>query len=209
MSERVEIGGLGVAEGLHDLVRDEIAPGTGVEAEAFWRSLADIVRDLGPKNRALLDRRNRLQARIDAWHEERAARPIDPAEYRAFLESIGYLLPAGSEFQIDTANVDDEIARIAGPQLVVPVDNARYALNAANARWGSLYDALYGTDVIAREEGGPESGPRSGGIDPARARRVIAWNERFSGRSDSARGGLPRRRRRLCAVRIRRRRWRR
>ena len=179
MSERVEIGGLGVAEGLHDLVRDEIAPGTGVEAEAFWRSLADIVRDLGPKNRALLDRRDRLQARIDAWHEERAARPIDPAEYRAFLESIGYLLPAGSEFQIDTANVDDEIARIAGPQLVVPVDNARYALNAANARWGSLYDALYGTDVIAREESGPESGPRSGGIDPARARRVIAWTNDF------------------------------
>ena len=179
MSERVEIGGLGVAEGLHDLVRDEIAPGTGVEAEAFWRSLADIVRDLGPKNRALLDRRDQLQARIDAWHEERAARPIDPAEYRAFLESIGYLPPAGSEFQIDTANVDDEIARIAGPQLVVPVDNARYALNAANARWGSLYDALYGTDVIAREEGGPEPGPRSGGIDPARARRVIAWTNDF------------------------------
>ena len=179
MSERVEIGGLGVAEGLHDLVRDEIAPGTGVEPEAFWRSLADIVRDLGPKNRALLDRRGRLQARIDAWHEERAARPIDPAEYRAFLESIGYLLPDGSEFQIETANVDDEIARIAGPQLVVPVDNARYALNAANARWGSLYDALYGTDVIAREEGGPESGPRSGGIDPARARCVIAWTNDF------------------------------
>ena len=179
MSERVEIGGLGVAEGLHDLVRDEIAPGTGVEAEAFWRSLADIVRDLGPKNRALLDRRDQLQARIDAWHEERAARPIDPAEYRAFLESIGYLPPTGSEFQIETANVDDEIARIAGPQLVVPVDNARYALNAANARWGSLYDALYGTDVIAREEGGPESGPRSGGIDPARARRVIAWTNDF------------------------------
>ena len=179
MSERVEIGGLGVAKALHDLVGDEIAPGTGVEPEAFWRALADVVRDLGPKNRALLERRDRLQSRIDAWHEERAARPADPAEYRAFLESIGYLLPAGGGFRIDTANVDDEIALIAGPQLVVPVDNARYALNAANARWGSLYDALYGTDVIAREEGGPESGSRPGGIDPARARRVIAWTNDF------------------------------
>ena len=179
MSERVEIGGLGVAKALHDLVGDEIAPGTGVEPEAFWRALADVVRDLGPKNRALLERRDRLQARIDAWHEERAARPVDPAEYRAFLESIGYLLPTGGGFRIDTANVDDEIALIAGPQLVVPVDNARYALNAANARWGSLYDALYGTDVIPREEGGPESGSRPGGIDPARARRVIAWTNDF------------------------------
>ena len=178
MIERVEIGGLGVAKALHDLVRDEVAPGTGVEPEAFWRALADVVRDLGPKNRALLERRDRLQARIDAWHAERTAQPADPAEYRAFLESIGYLLPAGGEFRIDTANVDDEVALIAGPQLVVPVDNARYALNAANARWGSLYDALYGTDVIAREEGGP-AGSRPGGIDPARARRVIAWANDF------------------------------
>ena len=179
MSGRVEIGGLGVAGELHDLVRDDVAPGTGVEPEAFWRSLADIVRDLGPKHRALLERRDRLQAQIDAWHVERAARPVDPAEYRAFLESIGYLLPAGGEFRIETANVDDEIALIAGPQLVVPVDNARYALNAANARWGSLYDALYGTDVIPREDGGSGSGPRSGGIDPARAERVIAWTNDF------------------------------
>ena len=179
MSGRVEIGGLGVAGELHDLVRDDVAPGTGVEPEAFWRSLADIVRDLGPKHRALLERRDRLQAQIDAWHVERAARPVDPAEYRAFLESIGYLLPAGGEFRIETANVDDEIAQIAGPQLVVPVDNARYALNAANARWGSLYDALYGTDVIPREDGGSGSGPRSGGIDPARAERVIAWTNDF------------------------------
>ena len=179
MSERVEIGGLGVARALHDLVGDEIAPGTGVEPKAFWRALADIVRDLGPKNRALLERRDRLQSQIDSWHAERARRPLDPVEYRAFLESIGYLLPAGDDFQIETANVDDEIALIAGPQLVVPVDNARYALNAANARWGSLYDALYGTDVIPREDGGPESGSRSGGIEPARARRVIAWTNDF------------------------------
>ena len=179
MSERVEIGGLAVARRLHDLVGDEIAPGTGVEPEAFWCSLAGIVRDLGPKNRALLDRRDRLQAQIDAWHAARAGQSIDPAidpvEYRAFLESIGYLLPAGEDFRVETGNVDGEIALIAGPQLVVPVDNARYALNAANARWGSLYDALYGTDVIARE--GDDSG--SGGFDPARGGRVIAWTHDF------------------------------
>ena len=175
MNERVEIGGLGVARCLRDLVEDEIAPCTGVDAEAFWRSLADIVRDLGPKNRALLERRNELQARIDAWHAERAAQAIDPTGYRAFLESIGYLLPAGDDFRIETENVDDEIALIAGPQLVVPVDNARYALNAANARWGSLYDALYGTDVIARD--GDDSG--SGGFDPERGKRVIAWTHEF------------------------------
>ena len=175
MSERVEIGGLGVARCLHDLIGEEIAPGTGVAPEAFWRSLADIVGDLGPKNRALLDRRDQLQARIDAWHAERAAQPVDPAEYRAFLESIGYLVPAGADFRIETRNVDDEIALIAGPQLVVPVDNARYALNAANARWGSLYDALYGTDVIARDD--DDSGP--GGFDPARGKRVIAWTNDF------------------------------
>ena len=175
MSERVEIGGLGVAKCLHDLVNDEIAPGTGVEPEAFWRSLADIVRDLGPKNRTLLGRRDRLQAQIDAWHAGRTAQPVDPAEYRAFLESIGYLLPAGNDIRVETANVDDEIALIAGPQLVVPVDNARYALNAANARWGSLYDALYGTDVIARDD----DNPGSSGFDPARGRRVIAWTNDF------------------------------
>ena len=179
MNGRVEIGGLGVAGVLHDLVRDEIAPGTGTGPETFWRALADVVRDLGPGNRALLERRDRLQSRIDAWHDERTGRPVDPAEYRAFLESIGYLLSAGGEFQIETANVDDEIALIAGPQLVVPVDNARYALNAANARWGSLYDALYGSDVVPREDGDSGSGSRSGGIDPARARRVIAWTTDF------------------------------
>ena len=175
MKDRVEIAGLGVARCLHDLIEDEIAPCTGVDPEAFWRSLADIVRDLGPKNRALLDRRNELQARIDAWHAERVAQAVDPAEYRAFLESIGYLLPAGEAFRIETENVDDEIALIAGPQLVVPVDNARYALNAANARWGSLYDALYGTDVIDRD--GDDSA--SGGFDPERGKRVIAWTHDF------------------------------
>ena len=175
MNERMATGGLRVAKCLHDLIEDEIAPATGVDPEAFWRALADIVRDLGPRNRALLDRRDELQRQIDAWHSKRMGQPLDPTEYRAFLESIGYLLPTGEDFRIETANVDDEIALIAGPQLVVPVDNARYALNAANARWGSLYDALYGTDVIARD--GDESGP--GGFDPARGSRVIAWTNEF------------------------------
>ena len=175
MNERVATGGLRVAKCLHDLIKDEIAPATGVDPEAFWRALADIVRNIGPRNRALLDRRDELQRQVDAWHSERMGQPFDPAEYRAFLESIGYLLPTGGDFQIETANVDDEIALIAGPQLVVPVDNARYALNAANARWGSLYDALYGTDVIARDD----DGTGSAGFDPARGRRVIAWTNDF------------------------------
>ena len=185
MNERMEVGGLGVARCLHDLVEDEIAPGTGVEPEAFWRSLAGIVRDLGPRNRALLDRRDQLQTQIDAWHSKRATQPLDPAEYRAFLESIGYLLPAGDGFRIETGNVDDEIALIAGPQLVVPVDNARYALNAANARWGSLYDALYGTDVVP----GDENDSASGGFDPARGKRVIAWTNEFLDETAPLAGG--------------------
>ena len=174
MTERVETGGLRVAKCLHELINDEVTSGTGVEPEAFWRALADVVRDLGPGNRALLDRRDRLQAQIDAWHAERTSLPVDPNEYRAFLQSIGYLLPAGESFRIETANVDDEIARIAGPQLVVPVDNARYALNAANARWSSLYDALYGTDVVARDDL-----RKVDGFDPARGKRVIAWTHDF------------------------------
>ena len=175
MSERVAIRGLEVARCLHDLIKDEVAPGTGIAPDSFWRSLADIVRDLGPRNRALLDQRDRFQARIDAWHADRSALPVDAAEYRTFLESIGYLVPPGEAFRIETGKVDDEIALTAGPQLVVPVDNARYALNAANARWGSLYDALYGTDVIPAD--GDDSAP--GGFDPARGRRVIAWANDF------------------------------
>ena len=175
MNERVATGGLHVAKCLHDLINFEIAPGTGVDPGAFWHALADIIRDLGPGNRALLDRREDLQTQIDNWHCERAGQSLDPTEYRTFLESIGYLLPAGDDFRIETENVDDEIALIAGPQLVVPVDNARYALNAANARWGSLYDALYGTDVVARD--GDDSA--SGGFDPERGKRVIAWTNAF------------------------------
>ena len=185
MNERVATGGLRVAKCLHDLIKDEIAPATGVDPEAFWRALADIVRNIGPRNRALLDRRDELQRQVDAWHSERMGQPFDPAEYRAFLETIGYLLPAGADFRIETENVDDEIALIAGPQLVVPVDNARYALNAANARWGSLYDALYGTDVIARDD----DGTGSAGFDPARGRRVIAWTNDFLDETTPLAGG--------------------
>ncbi len=160
MSQYVQAGGLQVHRSLHDLVRDQVAPGTGIDPEAFWTALAAIVRDLGPRNRQLLDRRDALQSRVDDWHRQRRGRPVDPRESRAFLAEIGYLVPGPEDFRIGTAGVDPEIAAVAGPQLVVPVDNARYALNAANARWGSLYDALYGSDVIP-EEGGAEKGART------------------------------------------------
>ena len=152
MSDRVEVGGLRIAKPLHDLVEQQAAPGTGVSNAQFWSALGDIVRDLGPKNRALLDKRDRLQRRLDAWHLERRGGDFDRDEYKRFLAEIGYLLPEGDDVTIATTNVDPEIATIAGPQLVVPVGWDRYALNAANARWTSLYDALYGTDAIAPVE---------------------------------------------------------
>ncbi len=175
MASYVEVGGLKVHRGLYDLVRDEIAPGTGVDPDAFWGALGGIVRDLGPKNRKLLEKRDALQAQIDAWHRERRGQPIDKGEYKAFLQEIGYLVPEGEDFQVATAGVDPEIAEIAGPQLVVPVDNPRYALNAANARWGSLYDALYGTDVIPERDGAE----KRGGYNPVRGAKVIAYAEAF------------------------------
>jgi malate synthase len=162
--------GLRVATVLHDLVARDIAPGSGVAPEAVWSLLAGLVRDLGPRNAALLARRDELQSQIDAWLAERRGTPVDPAASRAFLEHIGYLVPEGPDFEVTTRNVDPEIASVAGPQLVVPVDNARYALNAANARWGSLYDALYGTDVLP-EGPGTEKGSS---YNPARGELVIA-----------------------------------
>ena len=172
--ERVSRSGLAVAPVLADFVETEALPGTGVDAERFWEAFAAIVRDLAPKNRDLLAKRDRLQAAIDAWHREHGV-PSDMAAYKAFLADIGYLVDAGPDFEIATEHVDPEIATICGPQLVVPVMNARYALNAANARWGSLYDALYGTDAIPETDGRE----RGAGYNPARGRAVIAWARAF------------------------------
>ncbi len=178
MNDRVEIDGLQVARELHDFVIEEALPGTGVEAAAFWSQFSAIVHDLAPRNRSLLEKRDALQARIDEWHRDNGA-PGDLDVYKGFLTEIGYLLPEGDDFAISTANVDAEIATVAGPQLVVPVTNARYALNAANARWGSLYDALYGTDAIP-ETDGAEKGK---GYNPVRGAKVIAWARDFLDRS--------------------------
>jgi len=178
MTDRVTVGGLQIAASLHDLV-NRATPGTGIEPTAFWASYEALLADLGPKNRALLDKRDALQAQIDAWHVERRGQAHDAAAYKAFLEEIGYLVPEGPDFAVTTANVDPEVATIAGPQLVVPVSNARFALNAANARWGSLYDALYGTNVIGDEDGCE----KSGGYNPKRGDKVIAEAAAFLDRS--------------------------
>ena len=168
MSSRVEISGLSVDRALYDLIDKEIAPGTGVDSESFWQSFAAILADMGPENRRLLEFRDQLQSKLDAWHKEHSG-DIDADAYRAFLEKIGYLVPEGGDFQVATANVDPEVGEIAGPQLVVPVDNARYALNAANARWYSLYDALYGTDIILEVEGCKKTAK----YNPVRGQQVI------------------------------------
>ncbi|MBV7561339.1 malate synthase G [Pseudomonas sp. sia0905] len=175
MTERVRVGGLQVAKVLFDFINNEAIPGSGVTADAFWSGADAVFRDLAPKNRALLDKRDQLQAQIDDWHRERAGKPHDAAAYKTFLQQIGYLQPQPEHVQASTENVDDEIARMAGPQLVVPVMNARFALNASNARWGSLYDALYGTDAIS-EEGGAEKGQ---GYNRVRGDKVIAAARAF------------------------------
>jgi malate synthase len=175
MTNSVQIGQLRIDEALYGLVRDEIAPGTAIDADSFWQSLAEIVRDLGEKNKQLLLRRDALQKSIDEWCRARRGKPFDVDEYTRFLKEIGYLVVEGRDFKITTTNVDREIAKVSGPQLVVPLDNARYALNAANARWGSLYDALYGTDVIP-ETDGAEKGET---YNPRRGAKVIARVENF------------------------------
>jgi len=159
-----------VDPGLAAFVESELLPGLGIAADAFWRGLASLVAELGPRNRALLDRRDALQAAIDGWYREHSDRPIDVAAEEAFLRSIGYLTDEPPAFSVATENVDPEFSQIPGPQLVVPITNARYALNAANARWGSLYDALYGTDAID-ESGGAT---RGGAYNPVRGAKVIA-----------------------------------
>ena len=175
MTERVQKGDLEIAKVLYDLVANEIAPGTGVEADAFWAAFEQVVADLAPKNKALLAKRDDIQAKIDAWHLERKGQPHNADEYKAFLTELGYLLPEGEDFKVSTDNVDEEIGQIAGPQLVVPVMNARYALNAANARWGSLYDALYGTDIISEDDGAD----KGKGYNPKRGAKVIAYARKF------------------------------
>ncbi len=176
MSDRITRAGLDVDAGLARFIEEEALPGTGIAAPAFWEGFAALLRDVTPRNRALLDRRAELQGEIDAWHRARRGQPHDAETYRALLEEIGYLLPEGADFEIETDRIDPEIAPLAGPQLVVPITNARYALNAANARWGSLYDALYGTDALG-------DAPPTGDFDAARGARVVAWARDFLDRS--------------------------
>lgn len=175
MAERIQCAGLAVDSALHALLVEEILPGTGVEPDTFWRDFAALLADLMPRNAHLLEVREALQSQLDAWHREHPQDRFDALAYKTFLEDIGYLLPQPDGVQVVTANVDDEIARVAGPQLVVPVMNARFALNAANARWGSLYDALYGTDAIPEDDGAE----RAGAYNPVRGKRVIAWARTF------------------------------
>ncbi|HSB99419.1 MAG TPA: malate synthase G, partial [Burkholderiaceae bacterium] len=171
MTDRTTVFGLQVATNLYEFIETQVLPGTGVASPAFWEGFAAIVRDLAPKNATLLAERNRLQAELDGWHSAHPGPIRDMRAYREFLQRIGYLVPVPKGTKITTQNVDDELARQAGPQLVVPVTNARYALNAANARWGSLYDALYGTDALP-EDGGATRGP---GYNPVRGAKVIEY----------------------------------
>jgi len=175
MTDRVAVGNLRVARTLYDFITDEALPGTGIDPDSFWSGVDKVVTDLSPRNEELLARRVELQAEIDKWHRQRVIGGIDEVEYRQFLTDIGYLLPEPPDFTISTSGVDAEITSTAGPQLVVPILNARFALNAANARWGSLYDALYGTDVISTD-GGAEPGSRYNAV---RGERVIAYAKRF------------------------------
>jgi malate synthase len=177
-NSRINIGGLNIAEPLYQLVNHDIIPGTGINAEAFWKSLEDICKDLTPVNQALLKKRQQLQQQLGQWHRDHPAQSDDKAylaNYQQYLQNIGYIAPDVDDFQITTANVDAEIAQLAGPQLVVPVMNARYALNAANARWGSLYDALYGSDIIEDDD----CADKTPGYNPVRGDKVIAFAKRF------------------------------
>ena len=180
MTDRVTVGNLRVAQVLYDFINNEALPGTDIDPDSFWAGVDKVVTDLTPQNQDLLARRDDLQAQIDKWHRQRVIAPLDPEAYQQFLTEIGYLLPEPEDFTITTAGVDDEIIATAGPQLVVPILNARFALNAANARWGSLYDALYGTDVIPEDDGAEKvSSSYDGGYNPVRGDKVIAYARRF------------------------------
>jgi len=172
MTQRIEKNGLQVAAELAAFIEERALPGTGVDASTFWNGFSELVHEMGPQNRSLLQRREEIQRQIDEWHLTRAGQAHDAGAYRAFLEEIGYIEPDNGAFEIETRGVDPEIATVAGPQLVVPITNARFALNAANARWGSLYDALYGTDALGDL-------PREGGYDAERGARVVAWGRAF------------------------------
>ncbi|MCX8047710.1 MAG: malate synthase G, partial [Anoxybacillus gonensis] len=174
MGEYVQVGRLQVANIFYDFMTNEVLPNSGVDASKFWSDFEQLIEELTPKNKALLAKRDELQEKINEWHKQHRGQ-FDFEQYQSFLQEIGYLEPEVDDFEITTENVDDEIAKQAGPQLVVPITNARYALNAANARWGSLYDALYGTDVIS-EEGGAQRGK---GYNPVRGEKVIAYVRAF------------------------------
>ncbi|MBV9722587.1 MAG: malate synthase G [Mycobacterium sp.] len=175
MTERVPVGNLRVARVLHDFVNNEALPGTDIDPDSFWAGVDKVITDLQPQNQELLARRDQLQAQIDKWHRHHVIEPIDPETYHQFLTDIGYLVPPPDDFTIVTAGVDPEITTTAGPQLVVPVTNARFALNAANARWGSLYDALYGTDVIPESDGAEQGSS----YNKVRGDKVIAYARKF------------------------------
>ncbi|MFZ5565439.1 MAG: malate synthase G [Pseudomonadota bacterium] len=175
MTQRTKAHRLQVATNLYRFIEDKVLPGTGVSAADFWKGFDAIAHDLGPKNAALLQERDRLQAEMDAWHKANPGPIKNMKAYRAFLEKTGYLVPVPEQVECDTANVDAELAVQAGPQLVVPILNARYALNAANARWGSLYDALYGTDALPEDGGATKVGPDGKGYNPVRGAKVIEY----------------------------------
>ena len=174
-SARIKYGGLYISKELDNFLQEEVIPGLDIQPSIFWKSLESILDTFGPKNQDLLDKRTSIQKQLDTWHLDRKGQPHDAEEYKSFLKDIGYLIEEGDNFLIETSNVDPEIKTIAGPQLVVPVMNARFALNAANARWGSLYDALYGTNVIPEDEGAE----RSGGYNPVRGNKVIEFAKNF------------------------------
>ncbi len=175
MTDRVSVGNLRIARVLYDFVNKEALPGTDIDPDSFWAGVDKVVTDLTPQNQDLLNRRDELQAQIDRWHKQRVIAPVDVDAYREFLTEIGYLQPEPEDFTITTSGVDDEIKTMAGPQLVVPVLNARFALNAANARWGSLYDALYGTDAIPEKDGAE----KGSGYNKVRGDKVIAYARKF------------------------------
>lgn len=175
MTNYTTLHGLQVATSLRSFIEEEVLPGTTIDADIFWSGYSELIQELAPVNRSLLAERDRLQLELDIWHKANPGPVVDMPVYRAFLSSIGYLQPQSMEVKASTSNVDSEISQQAGPQLVVPAMNARYALNAANARWGSLYDALYGSDVIASDHGA-EAGAQ---YNPIRGAKVVAFAKAF------------------------------